>query len=422
MQLVLTEQRWVRMSAFTAFYFAQGVPIGFLTVALLKWLDGSISELATYGAIVTLPWAFKLVVGPFMDRFTYRSMGFRRPWVLVAQGGLLAGFIVMAFTDSSNLVMVTAVGFLINSFAATQDVAVDGMAIDVLPVEERGRANALMGFGQASGSAAFGALCLILLPVYGLRVTSFICAIVIALIFVIVAIVRERPGERLMPWTEGVAAVIGRQAVPSIVSNFSDLIKVLIMPMSLLVTFFVFLSRMGDGIIGVVLPVLADTRLGIADSDYGTVMGIASLTGALIGAACGVYIDRFGAKRFLLFGLIGSGFANLLFALTSEYWSSMDYVVIMLFVAKILGQFVFISMIALYMNMCWTKVSATQFAVYMSLLNLGMSAGSGVLAALPNDISFETNFVIVSCLLFITAIGMFFYSQESHRLRIEALD
>ena len=74
------------------------------------------------------------------------------------------------------------------------------------------------------------------------------------------------------------------------------------------------------------------------------------------------------------------------------------------------------------MNMCWTKVSATQFAVYMSLLNLGMSAGSGVLAALPNDISFETNFVIVSCLLFITAIGMFFYSQESHRLRIEALD
>ena len=179
---------------------------------------------------------------------------------------------------------------------------------------------------------------------------------------------------------------------------------------------------MGDGIIGVVLPVLADTRLGIADSDYGTVMGIASLTGALIGAACGVYIDRFGAKRFLLFGLIGSGFANLLFALTSEYWSSMDYVVIMLFVAKILGQFVFISMIALYMNMCWTKVSATQFAVYMSLLNLGMSAGSGVLAALPNDISFETNFVIVSCLLFITAIGMFFYSQESHRLRIETLD
>ncbi|MCH2351758.1 MAG: hypothetical protein MK322_09855, partial [Pseudomonadales bacterium] len=106
MQLVLTEQRWVRMSAFTAFYFAQGVPIGFLTVALLKWLDGSISELATYGAIVTLPWAFKLVVGPFMDRFTYRSMGFRRPWVLVAQGGLLAGCIVMAFTYSSNMVMV----------------------------------------------------------------------------------------------------------------------------------------------------------------------------------------------------------------------------------------------------------------------------------------------------------------------------
>lgn len=422
MQLVLTDQRWVRMGAFTAFYFAQGVPIGFLTVALLKWLDGSLSELATYGAIVTLPWAFKLVVGPIMDRFTYRPMGFRRPWVLFAQGGLLIGFIIMAFTDGSDLTMVTAVGFLINSFAATQDVAVDGMAIDVLPVEERGRANALMGFGQATGSATFGALCLLLLPEYGLGITSIVCALVIAMIFVVVAIVKERPSERLMPWTRGVAADVGREIDPSIVSNFSDLIKVLIMPMSLLVTFFVFLSRMGDGVIGVIVPVLADSKLGIADSDYGTFMGVASLTGAVIGAACGVYIDRFGAKRFLLFGLIGSGLANFVFAVTSDFWLSNSYIVTMLFLTKILGQFVFISMIALYMNMCWTKVSATQFAVYMSLLNLGTSAGAGTLAALPNSISFETSFLTVAGLLLITAAGMFFYNEESHRRRIERLD
>ena len=51
-----------------------------------------------------------------------------------------------------------AIGFVINTFAALQDVAVDGMAIDVLPENERGRANAFMAFGQVIGFSGFGAL------------------------------------------------------------------------------------------------------------------------------------------------------------------------------------------------------------------------------------------------------------------------
>ena len=152
MDLVLSERRWLRLSSFTAFYVAQGVPIG-LVGALLPWLvaEGySEAEVAWFATWVTAPWAIKLLAGPVMDRFTVPSMGFRRPWALAAQVGLVLALVALAAAGAagSSLVALTAAGFVINMFAATQDVAVDGMAIDILPLNERGRANAFMAFGQ----------------------------------------------------------------------------------------------------------------------------------------------------------------------------------------------------------------------------------------------------------------------------------
>ena len=87
-----------------------------------------------------------------MDRFSYLPMGRRRPWIIAAQGGLLLSVCLLGLIPDpgNNIVLLTWIAFLINSFAAVQDVAVDGMAIDVLP--ERGKANAFAGFGQVVGS------------------------------------------------------------------------------------------------------------------------------------------------------------------------------------------------------------------------------------------------------------------------------
>ena len=80
----------MRFSALTTLYFAQGVPIGLLSVAIPAWLaerEASVATIAGFTGVVTLPWAFKLLAGPLMDRFGFPTMGFRRPWVLLAQGG-----------------------------------------------------------------------------------------------------------------------------------------------------------------------------------------------------------------------------------------------------------------------------------------------------------------------------------------------
>jgi PAT family beta-lactamase induction signal transducer AmpG len=48
--------------------------------------------------IILLPWSLKLINGPIMDRWSFLAMGRRRPWVLLAQAGMVATSVVMAFT------------------------------------------------------------------------------------------------------------------------------------------------------------------------------------------------------------------------------------------------------------------------------------------------------------------------------------
>ena len=423
-QLILSEQRWFRFSAFTAFYFAQGVPIGLLAIAVPKWLDVGVAEIAVYQATISLPWALKLIAGPFMDRFTFLSMGFRRPWVLAAQGGLtlsLLGLVFISEPTAADLGPLIAVAFVINCFAATQDVAVDGMSIDILPIEERGRANALMAFGQVAGFAAFGALAGTLLSVIGLAATAMICSATVAVIFGLVAVMRERPGEKVMPWSVG-QATDGRLKNQSITHIFRDLVRVLLLPMSLLLTAVEFLNRVRDGIAVSVFPVFADQVLELSDAVYASYFGIFSFGAALAGAACGPLIDRLGTKRFLLIGLLGSASCHLFFGIATGSWQNLTFVASLYFVMQIFSQFIFVAIIAMYMNLCWTKVSATQFSVYMAISNLSRSAGAAMLAVIAGSLSFATEFLLMGGLLLASTLCLAFFSLEKHQARLDSLD
>ena len=66
MSLVLTRSAALRYGGFFTLYFAQGVPIGLLSVATPAWLaerGASVGEIASFVGVVALPWAFKLLAG-----------------------------------------------------------------------------------------------------------------------------------------------------------------------------------------------------------------------------------------------------------------------------------------------------------------------------------------------------------------------
>ena len=150
---ILAESPRVRFATGSLMYFAQGIPQGLLAIAIPAWLASqgvSAGDIGSYLAVIVLPWALKLVTGPFMDRYQYLPMGRRRPWVLGAQLGLSLSLLALMLIEdpAGQMGLLMMIGVLINSFAATQDVAVDGMSIDLTPVNEQGRLNAFYEFRQ----------------------------------------------------------------------------------------------------------------------------------------------------------------------------------------------------------------------------------------------------------------------------------
>ena len=424
----LSERRWLRFALLTSCYFAQGVPLGLLSMAVpprLAELGFGVSDVAMVGTVVALPWAIKLLGGPFMDRFKFPSMGFRRPWVLVAQAGLTLSLIVLAFVPlraDASLLPLMAAGFLVNAFAATQDVAVDGMAIDLLQMDERGRANAFMAFGQRAGNSAFGALCGYLLSQWGIAAGAMACAAMLAVVFVFAAVVRERPGERLLPWTEGQATERVETAKRGFRSIFADLMRVLFLPMSLLLVAVEFINRVRDGMEVAVFPVFAVEQLGYTTTQYTSFAGVIGMASALVGAMLGFVIDRHGAKRFLLIALAGSAACHLLAGALPSLWEERDQVLVLAGLIYVFTQLVFVATIALFMNLCWPRVAATQFAIYMSLANLSRTVGSGAMAVVGDYLTFAQDFLIMGALLTMSAALLLLYNQSGHTARIAALE
>jgi len=425
MTLVLAEQRWLRLSSFTAFYFAQGVPIG-LVGAIVPWLSErgvAEADIAWYVTVVALPWAFKLLAGPFMDRFTAPAMGFRRPWALAAQAGLVVAFVALAATAPAahEMVALMAFGFLVNSFAAIQDVAVDGMAIDILPEDERGRANAFMAFGQTLGAGAFQAVCGFLLVRFEVGGAAVACGFTVGAIFALVSVVRERAGEKLMPWSEGRPALVERLQIVRFREILRDLLRVLFLPMSLLLVLVEFLARVRDGIAMVVFPVIAVQELGFTAESYAAFDAAAGLIAAVVGVAVGPFIDRRGARRYLMGALVLAAIAHAAFALLTPLWESHAFLIALGLIAKILGQVVFVAVIALFMTLCWTKVAATQFAIYMSLANLSRTIGSALFALVAAHLSYGSEFLAMGVLLAASAAVLLLFDGPKHKAQLEAV-
>lgn len=146
---VLTEHTFLRYFNFVALYFAQGIPEGMLTFGIPAWMamnGKSPGEIAGFAVITVLPWSLKFLVAPLIDRYTYLPMGRKRPWVLLGQIGLVVSCIYMAYIPDplNNIDRLMVAGLMVSFCGAFQDVATDGMAIDIIPPEQQAKANGLM--------------------------------------------------------------------------------------------------------------------------------------------------------------------------------------------------------------------------------------------------------------------------------------
>jgi PAT family beta-lactamase induction signal transducer AmpG len=427
MSLYLGESRYLRYFSFTILYVAQGFPFGLVTVALPAFLLERGASPAAVGAFVggaMLPWTFKWLAGPMMDRFTFLSMGRRRPWVLLAQLGLVITGLAFAFFPDGldNLVTLTALCFVLNCFGAAQDVAVDGMAMDVLPESEHGRANAFMGFGQVAGISGSAAISAFVLQSFGLPGISVMLVVGFGLILLWAVLVRERAGEKVLPWTPGQATERSLQLRAESWWDIAvDLARVMFLPASLLLIGVSSLFRFSDALWIQVGQTVVVQQLGVASTDYSSWISVTSFIAALVGIALGLFIDRLGVKRFYLGALLAYGVLATGVGFSAFAWDSTAFLMTVSSVQAFVYQAVFVSFIAIHMKLCGTRVAATQFAIYMGIVNFARSAGATAIGGLQPHMAYDQMFFVVGGGFFLAAILLWTADLRSHQQRIGSL-
>ena len=417
----LADNTRVRYATGAMMYFAQGIPQGLLAIAIPVWLVSqgvSAGEIGSYLAVIVLPWAFKLVTGPLMDRYEFLPMGRRRPWVLGAQLGLSLSLLALMLVErpAEQIGLLMIVGVLINSFAATQDVAVDGMSIDLTPVREQGRLNAFMSFGKSIGWASTAAVSGVLLTTVGLKTTAIIASAISALALLVTLLVLERQGERTLPWTKGTAASVHR-ADTSFRAVFKELNKVLWVRSSLIIMAIMFFDGLVYGYGQALMPIAAVKLFGYTTPAWSQLVAIMGLTGAVLALAIGPAIDRMGAKRVLLLTVVLLGGHAFLIAQTQHLWENTLYIRVMLSVWIMMLPVVMVASLALAMAICKSVNSATQFAIYMSVANLGHSAGSKIYGTVAEKSSYVQSYTILSAIIVAMIVVLLFHRhhQEPER-------
>lgn len=132
-----------RLGILSVFYLVQGLPFGFQAKALPVYLTAhglSLTEVGFAGA-VSAPWLLKPLWAPLVDRYANARFGRRRSWIVPLQAALASTCLGLAFIPAEALLWFLGLIALTNLFAATMDIAVDGLAVDMLDSEELGWGN-----------------------------------------------------------------------------------------------------------------------------------------------------------------------------------------------------------------------------------------------------------------------------------------
>ncbi len=381
-----------RLFAFFALYLTEGIPLGFTATAIATQMRRQglgPTEIGAFVGTLYLPWAFKWVMGPFVDVLSTDRFGRRRMWIVLTQIMMTVMLLAaMPINFTAELKFFTIVIFGLNFFAATQDVAIDALACNVLSEKERGLANGLMFSGAYLGQAVGGAGVLFLIPYTGLPTTFvFVVAVVLSVTLFVVLPMREPKGPpRARAEGSALAAVgrelyqFGREALQAFTGSRAAWVGVIF-------------ALLPGGAYALSLSLQSNlaVEFGLNDQKVAQL----ALASTVISAACcvvgGWLSDRFGRRKMLTLFYIGTAIPGLCLAwiMFREGWIMPvdpqwrdrpvpSGVLLSAFWTACLAFAVFQGLMygtrsALFMDITTPAVAATQFTAYMAMMNLVIS-------------------------------------------------
>ena len=372
----LAESRWLRIVTLCLLYVAQGIPWGFMATTLPAYLtDRGLDAgfVAATLSFTTLPYSFKWVWGPIIDAFTIPRFGRRRPWIIFAQAMMaLTVFAMISLDVATEVKLLAWMVFIHTVFNALQDVAVDALAVDILPDNERGSANGLMYASKYAGGALGGVGMAKLIAHFGLDTALTVQSIVLVAIMLVPLLVRERarPAENEPP-----RAIVEAGRAKEIVSGLAQVFSLrspLVMVALLLVV------QLSSGMLQATGYKLFIEHLQWKYDDYAELSGgWGLLVGCVFAGSTGLITDRLGRRSIAAFACIGLACSWTLFAVARSWgwWESHTYVYVSGMLETALQATLSVSLIALSMDLSWPKIAGSQFTAYMAMSNFSTTLG-----------------------------------------------
>ena len=418
----LVESYNSRVLTLCALYVAQGIPWGFMTVTFVTYLAlegvgaGKLALLLTLG---TLPWSLKFLWGPVIDRYQYREMGRRRPWILAAQTGMILflSAILLVPDPASNVLLVSIMFCVYNIFTSLQDVSTDALAVDILRPDEIEQVNSYMFTSKSVGGIIGGAGLGSVINILGIKGAIALQIPILILIMLVPLFMTERPGEKRFPWSESNSQFKDDldkdgQNFREIFAKIKTALSIRAAQLGILLSLTVSLSFF----LIPVLPLLFVRELGWTEEQFNQTKGgiilVVTMIGYLIGGQLG---KRFGGKATIVYAAVGTAVTTTVWGLTEGMWSNGAFMMVIWSLRTFGWAVVMINIYALMMKVTWGEVGGTQFTGYMAMMNLSAIIGYQLAEPFASRLDYPTLFVIAAVFETLVILAVLFIDPSQTR-------
>jgi MFS transporter, PAT family, beta-lactamase induction signal transducer AmpG len=386
--------------------FSSGMPLFVLVSLVPAWLRDNGVDLATIGlfALIGLPYTWKFLWSPVMDRFKLPFLGRRRGWALLTQVLLLISIGFLGHFDPGvSIEPIVWIVFAVALFSASQDIVIDAYRRELLADDELGTGTSFWINAYRLSGLVPGSLALILADHLPWSTVFWITAAFMVIGIVTTLLVKEVSDDELAPHTL-------REAV---IDPFVEFFSRGGIAAGLAILAFLFLYKLGDNMAtALATPFYLD--MGYSKTEIGSVAKFAGLWAVLAGATIGgaVMLKLSINKALWLFG-----FVQLLTIIPYIWLSQAGHSLVGLFVV-VSGEYLAVGLgtvaLTAFMARETSKAfTATQFALFSSLIAVPRTVANATTGFIVEAVGW-TQFFVICVLLAIPGMLMLFKVAPWH--------
>ncbi len=400
---------YVEAAPLAAFFLgvSSGFPFALIGATLTTRLaqDGITKSSVTAFALTFLAYNFKFLWAPIVDNFTLPFIGQygqRRSWLWFIGVLVILAVTFLGVADPEEaLLTVAAAAIVLGIAGATLDIVIDAYRIELLQPHQLGTGSGMFQYGWRIGSAAAGALALLVASRFGWSVAYISCSIFV-LPAILVGVFMGEPSRHL-------------QSVPTagllnkLIDYFSPLMEFIKRRGAWLVLCFVLIHKVGDTLATLTLRLLFND-LGFSNEEiafYDVGFGfVAFLAGIFVG---GILYTRLGLKHSVLISLVLMAVSNFGFAaLAMAGHSNWGMAAAMGFenIASGIGGVVVVAYLS---ALCNLRFTATQYALLSALASIAGRFLTGTTAGGLIESLGYVNYYLLTTLVAFPGVLLFWY-------------